>query len=139
MMLPSCIERPFRASQAGHPDNRRVLVGTIQAQIVDVEWRQPQTNRGKLLLSCGDNSANVTGKAVDVFVGDNRRHIVGDNSGFSKFGAIDSLLTGVLMHDAAISRAREIASRVLMPFVGQNDRTSWIANRIIHRTGQPEP
>jgi len=43
------------------------------------------------------------------------------------------------MHDAAISKAREIASRVLMPFVGQNDKTSWIANRIIHRTGQPEP
>ena len=32
-MLPCCIERPFRASQAVDPDNRRVLVGTIQAQI----------------------------------------------------------------------------------------------------------
>jgi hypothetical protein len=34
MMLPCCIERPFCASQAVHPENRLVLVGTIQAQIV---------------------------------------------------------------------------------------------------------
>src|SRR5579863_7033649 len=32
------------------------FAGTIQEQIVDEEWRQPQTNRGKLLLSCGNSS-----------------------------------------------------------------------------------
>src|ERR1017187_10051854 len=33
MMLPCCLERPFCATQAVHPENRLVLVGTIQAQI----------------------------------------------------------------------------------------------------------
>jgi hypothetical protein len=50
MMLPCCIERPFRASQAVHPENRLVLVGTIQAQIFGHHGRgDPAKLRGEII------------------------------------------------------------------------------------------
>jgi len=50
MMLPCCIERPFCASQPVHPENRLVLVGTIQAQIFGHHGRgDPEKLRGEMI------------------------------------------------------------------------------------------
>ena len=50
MMLPCCIERPFCAAQAVHLENRIVLVGTIQAQIVGHYGRgDPAQLRGEMI------------------------------------------------------------------------------------------
>ena len=50
MMLPCCIERPFRVSQAVHPENRLVLVGTIQAQSFGHHGRgDPEYSRGEII------------------------------------------------------------------------------------------
>src|SRR5258708_19967693 len=66
---------------------------------------------------------------------DNRRRLFDPSANprrQSSFDQLDSWMRGTIMiHDAAVSKAREIASRVLAPAAGENDNAGRFSTEAV--------
>src|SRR5258708_13677010 len=71
---------------------------------------------------------------------DNRRRLFDPSANprrQSSFDQLDSWMRGTIMiHDAAVSKAREIASRVLAPAAGENDNAGRFSTEAVESLGE---